>query len=184
MKIYIGNIQHLVDCDQLISNLKKHQVEPFNGFIDLPTDHPSYNDLHDQHVLLSNVGYDETTVEFRHYDSGVHYDNSVMDAIGTLTNSTPLFSWISEIRPGKCAPWHWDVNPWEQEQKQLGTLVRYFCFLSKPAPGHIFVTEHDAYYNEPQGSIYQYQDIHSWHAGSNVGLVPKFLLTFTGYKKI
>ena len=75
-----------------------------------------------------------------------------------------------------------DINPWEKEHEQLGTLVRYFCFLSKPAAGHIFVTADDAYYMEQQGSIYQYADLHSWHAGSNVGLAPKFLLTFTGYK--
>jgi hypothetical protein len=90
--------------------------------------------------------------------------------------------WISEVRPGKCTPWHWDINPWENEHKKLGNIVRYFVFLSKPAPGHIFVTEHDAYYNEAQGSIFQYEDIHSYHAGSNVGLTPKFLLTLTAYQ--
>jgi hypothetical protein len=65
---------------------------------------------------------------------------------------------------------------------QLGKIVRYFMFVTPPAPGHIFVTDDDAYYNEAQGAIYKYADIHSWHAGTNIGLVPKMLLTLTGYQ--
>jgi hypothetical protein len=182
MKIYVGNCQSVINCDELISTITNHDVIPFNEFMSLPTDHLYYEDINSQSVSLKNAGYDSSSVEYMHYQSGKHFSTDISEAFGKIVNATPLLCWISEIRPGKCTPWHWDVNPWEHEHKQLGELVRYFCFLSKPAPGHIFVTEHDAYYNELQGAIYQYEDIHSWHAGSNVGLEPKFLLTFTGYK--
>jgi len=142
-----------------------------------------YQEYASQTQMLESAGYTTDTVEYRHYQSGKHFHHKYEDAISNLVGAIPLMCWVSEIRPGKCTPWHWDINPWEEEHKALGTIVRYFCFLSKPAHGHVFVTEHDAYYNEPQGTIYQYENIHSWHAGSNVGLVPKFLLTFTGYKK-
>jgi hypothetical protein len=182
MKLYVGNCQDKFDCDKFIQHLQTQQVEPFHGFMKLDPTDPYYNDIQSQNDALEKAGYTSNSVEYRHYQSGTHFDVSYTQQLGELVGCTPLMCWVSEIRPGKCTPWHWDVNPWEEEHKKQGNLVRYFCFLSKPQPGHIFLTAQDAYYNEPQGAIYQYEDIHSYHAGSNVGLTPKFLLTLTGYQ--
>jgi hypothetical protein len=182
MKIYKGNCQPAINCDQLILDIVKYHVEPFHGFLSLTDDHPNYNDINDQKVKLEKAGYDASTVEYTHYKSGIHFDKTVETTFGQLVGATPLLCWISEILPGKCSPWHWDVNPWEDEHKKLGTLVRYFCFLSKPAGGHVFVVEDESYYYEEQGSIYQYPDIRAYHAGANIGLTTKYLLTFTGYQ--
>jgi hypothetical protein len=179
MKLYIGKFDQ---ANQLLKEIKHHTVEPCHGHMELDSKNPFYNEYVAQTKMLQNAGYNDSTVEYSHYQSGKHFDKRYQEIIGKLVNATPIMCWVSEIRPGKCTPWHWDINPWEEEHKQLGKLVRYFCFISEPQPGHIFVTEDDAYYNEPQGSIYQYKDIHSWHAGSNVGLTSKFLLTFTGYQ--
>ena len=182
MKLYVGNCQSEFNCDELIGHLQTQSVEPFHGFMDLSPDDLFYKECVEQTTLLSNAGYSDQTVEFRHYKSGEHFSKDIEIKLGKIVGATPIMCWISEVRPGKCTPWHWDINPWENEHKKLGNIVRYFVFLSKPAPGHIFVTEHDAYYNESQGSIFQYEDIHSYHAGSNVGLTPKFLLTLTAYQ--
>jgi hypothetical protein len=181
MKKHIATLTEAL-CESLIAEIKTREVEPSHGHMRLEESNPYYNDYVSQTAALTSAGYNEHTVEYRHYQSGTHFHKNYELAISIAVNAQPLMCWVSELRPGKCTPWHWDINPWEEEHKQLGELVRYFCFLSKPAPGHIFVTEHDAYYNEPQGTIYQYEDIHSWHAGTNVGLVPKYLLTFTGYR--
>lgn len=180
MKLYVGNCQSKFDCDQLIDQLKQWQVEPNHGHIELEPTSPFYADYLAQTTMLKNAGYNSNTVEYRHYKAGRHFDLSYAEQLGEIVGCTPLVCWISEIYPGKCTPWHWDINAREEEQKKQGIIVRYFAFLSKPQPGHIFVTEHDAYYNEPQGAIYQYSHIHAWHAGGNVGLVPKYLLTLTG----
>jgi hypothetical protein len=182
MKIYVGNCQPIIDCDQLISSIKTHEVEPFNEFMTLPVGHPYYNAVNDQTVILRNAGYNSNTVEYRHYQSGKHFDKSIEIEFGNIVGAKPLMCWISEIRPGKCTPWHWDVNPWEDEHSKLGEIVRYFCFLSKPSPGHVFLVEKDAYYYEEQGAIYQYPDAHAYHAGTNCGTESKFLFTFTGYR--
>lgn len=182
MKLYQGNLNQHVNCDDILAEIKIHTVKPSHGHMILPKDNPFYADSVNQTILLQTVGYDESTVEYRHYQGEKHFNGETVTKFGDLVNATPLMCWISEVRPGKCIPWHWDINPWEQEHKQLGELVRYFCFLSKPQPGHIFVTSTDAYYMEKQGAIYQYEDLHQWHAGANVGLAPKFLLTFTGYR--
>jgi len=181
MKQYVSALSKEA-CEELISELTTCKVDPSHGHMELDPSNPFYQDSVNQTTALKLAGYDQHSVEYRHYQSGVHFDFKYQNMLAELTACTPIMCWVSEIHPGKCTPWHWDINPWEDEHKKLGKIVRYFCFLSKPAPGHIFVTEQDAYYNEPQGSIYQYEDKHSWHAGSNVGLVPKYLLTFTGYK--
>jgi len=181
MKQYVSAVTSTF-CETLIAELKTHEVEASHGHLALDVSNPYYTEYINQTELLKSAGYNENTVEYRHYQSGVHFHKNYETAIALAVNAKALMCWVSEIRPGKCTPWHWDINPWEKEHKQLGEIVRYFCFLSEPAPGHIFVTEQDAYYNEPQGSIYQYEDIHAWHAGTNVGLVPKYLLTFTGYR--
>jgi hypothetical protein len=181
MKQYVSALSK-ESCEELISELTTCNVDPSHGHMDLDPSNPFYQDSVNQTTMLKLAGYDQHSVEYRHYQSGVHFDFKYQNMLAELTACTPIMCWVSEIRPGKCTPWHWDINPWENEHAKLGKIIRYFCFLSRPAPGHIFVTADDAYYMEEQGSIYQYEDIHSWHAGSNVGLTPKFLLTLTAYK--
>lgn len=182
MKNYIGNCQHKFNCDELIQHLQIQAVTPNHGHMELDPTNPYYNEYVKQTKILEDAGYNNSTVEYRHYKAGQHFSNDYVTQLGEIVGATPLMCWVSEIRPGKCTPWHWDINPWEDEQKKLGKLVRYFCFLSKPQPGHIFVTEHDAYYNEQQGAIYQYSNLRDWHAGANIGLTPKFILTLTAYQ--
>lgn len=183
MKLYIGKLSEVL-CESILAEIKQHTVEPSNGHMVLEKTNPFYNDYLKQTQELTLAGYADSVVEYRHYQSGIHFDKKYVEAIETIINATPIMYWVSEIRPGKCIPMHWDINPWEEEHRKLGKLVRYFCFLSKPEFGHIFVTDTDAYYNELQGSIYQYPDLKMWHAGSNVGLTNKYLLTITAYQKI
>jgi hypothetical protein len=182
MKLYVGNCQPNINCDDLIDHLRAQTVQPSHGHMLLDVNDPFYSEYLAQTNQLINAGYSDQTVEYRHYKSGEHFSKDVEINLGRIVGATPLMCWVSEIRPGKCTPWHWDINPWEDEHKKLGNVVRYFCFLSKPLPGHVFVTEQDAYYMEEQGSIYQYSSLRDWHAGTNVGLETKFLLTLTAYQ--
>lgn len=179
---YIGNISSIIDCEGLIKTLSNHNVEPSHGHMELDNDNPFYEEYLKQTTMLDKAGYDASTVEYRHYKSGEHFDKDIENKLSEYLNCKPLMCWVSEIRPGKCTPWHWDINPWENEHKQLGTLVRYLMFVSKPGPGHVFVTEDMCFYNEEQGNLYQYPDLRTWHAGGNIGITPKFVLTLTGYQ--
>ena len=182
MKIYKGNISHIINCDLLIETITQYNVEPMHGHMELDESNIYYTEYQKQTNILKNAGYDDKSVEYRHYTSGKHFDKEIENKIADYVGCKPIMCWISEIRPGKCTPWHYDINPWEQEHMKLGKLVRYISFISKPSPGHVFVTETDSYYNEQQGNIYQYQSIHEYHAGANIGLIPKFILTLTGYQ--
>ena len=182
---YVGNCQPNIDCESLIAHLKTQEGHIHYGNISLPEDNPYYQDSLIQKQQAIDAGYRDpgnNSLEFRHYNGGEQFDFSIVEAFADLVKAKPLLCWISEIRPGKCAPWHWDINPWEKEHEKLGKLVRYHCHLSKPKPGHIFIVEDQVFYNQEQGSIYQWSDLHAYHAGSNVGLETKFLFTFTGYQ--
>jgi len=183
MKIYKGNCSLVIDCDLLISECLEHTVEPYTGNMDLDPTDLFYEDHLEQKQLAEIAGYTKgTSIEFRHYYPETHFDKEFVDKISEFIGVIPLISFVSEIRPGKCAPWHWDINPWLNDYPD-GKINRYTCFINKPKPGHVFMIEQECFYWEDQGNIYQYPDLKSWHAGSNVGLENKYLFTLTGLQK-
>jgi hypothetical protein len=89
---------------------------------------------------------------------------------------------VSEIKPGRMAPWHFDIDPNEEENKKKGNLIRFHLHLSKPENGHVFIVEKEIFYNIPQGNVYRWNNLSAWHAGTNCGIVPKYLFSFKGYQ--
>jgi hypothetical protein len=180
---YLGNIQHIFDCDLLIEQIKDRQGEIHRSNIDLPPDNLNY----EKHLELKNLataaGYDNNgAMEFHHYKPGVDFDDAFVDIFSNFVQAKPLVTFVSRINPGKCVPWHWDIDQFEEENTKKGELVRCHLHLSKPYPGHVFLLEDHAFYNVDQGSVYQWHNGKSWHAGMNCGFVPKYLFSFRGYK--
>lgn len=83
--------------------------------------------------------------------------------------------WISRIHIGHFSPWHWDVNDDEVELSRRTDIRRFHCHISPPAHGHILIVENQCFYNQQQGSVYEWPSRKSWHAGMNSGLTPKYL---------
>jgi hypothetical protein len=182
MKTLIGNCASLIDWDAVLAEIKTHDVAPYLGNMTLDPTNKYYGDYFRQRQLAEQAGYTKgDSVEFRHYYAGKHYSTDVDVKFGEFVGINPIMSFVSEIRPGKCAPWHWDINPWQTEHEKLGKLQRYLCFINKPKPGHVFMLEDTCFYWEDQGATYQYPSLDAWHAGANAGLEPKFLFTMTGY---
>lgn len=182
MKYYVGQYPQEL-CNQLINECKQHDVEPYHGNMDLNPDDLFYEDHLEQKRLAEQAGYTKgDSIEFRHYYPGTHFNNSFVEEFEKKIGIKCLLSFVSEIRPGKCAPWHWDINPWLNEYPD-GEVIRYVCFIDMPKPGQAFMIENECFYMEPQGYIYQYPELNSWHAGFNAGLETKFLFTFTGLKE-
>jgi hypothetical protein len=182
MKMFVGNCAGVIDFGAMLAEIKQHVVEPYTGNMELDPTNKYYQDALMHKRLAEEAGYTKNdAIEFRHYYPGQHFDMKYVNQLAEFVQVTPLMSFVSEIRPGKCAPWHWDINPWEEEQEKLGTLHRYLCFITDPKPGHVFMVETEAFYWENRGNVYKYPHMHSWHAGANAGLEPKFLMTMTGY---
>jgi len=184
MKMYVGNCLEELDCDRLIADCKNNIVDPYYGNMDLNPNDLFYKDHLEQKQLAEQAGYTSgNSIEFRHYYPEKHFKKSYVEKFENIVNATCLLSFVSEIRPGKCAPWHWDINPWLDDYPE-GEIVRYVCFIDKPKYGQAFMIEEDCFYMEPQGNVYQYPRLDSWHAGFNAGLETKFIFTFTGIKKV
>jgi hypothetical protein len=179
MKQYIGKMPQDMCCD-LIKQCNNQTVDPYHGNKDLDPKDKFYEDHLEQKRLATAAGYTQgNSIEFRHYYPARHFDLDFVREFELITKSKSLLNYVSEIRPGKCAPWHWDINPL-LDTYPLGQIVRYACFIDTPKKGQAFMIEEDCFYMEPQGSIYQYPTLTSCHAGFNAGLETKFLFTFTG----
>lgn len=170
-------------CNNLILECQKHNVLPYTGNRDLTPDEPFYTDHIEQKRLAESAGYTlGNSIEFRHYYPNEHFDMSFIEDFEHRLNIESFSSFVSELRPGKCAPWHWDINPLFEKYKDR-EIVRMICFIDKPKHGQAFLLEDECFYLEPQGSVYQYPSVKSWHAGFNAGLETKFLFTISGFKK-
>lgn len=182
---FIGNINSWFDCNKLINQLSNHNGETHNGFIQISASHPEYANYLEHTQLAKNAGYDRNdSVKFRHFKPGTHFDNEFVELFSKFVNATPMVVFVSEINPGHMAPWHYDIDQFEQENSSKGEKVRFHVHLSEPQPGHVFILEDHAFYNIPQGNTYQWNNTKSWHAGTNCGMFPKYLFNFKGFKNI
>jgi hypothetical protein len=124
------------------------------------------------------AGYDLTNVEWINY----YPDKLFVDWFAREVNATPRYAWVSKLMPGKTAPWHWDVNDRTDEWLADGELVRWSCFLDrrKFRFGHVFLVEDKCYYNQEQGTIIKWDNWNSYHAKSNSGSDPFYMMHFLG----
>jgi hypothetical protein len=134
--------------------------------------------------LWKQAGYDKSgTVEWINYYPGKHFDQSVVEAFEKFTGYKCARAWISKIRPGKYAPYHWDIDDQEEEYLAQGELKRWSCTVSEPSKGQVFIVEDTVIHNEPQGTVIEWPNHRAWHAGGNCSFKPKYLFNFLGIKK-
>lgn len=116
-----------------------------------------------------NVGWDM-------FVSGHAFDSSIAEKFCKFVGLDSYNScWISRIHIGNFSPWHWDVNDDEEILSARTDIRRFHCHISPPAHGHILIVENKCFYNQEQGSVYEWPSRKSWHAGMNCGLTPKYL---------
>jgi hypothetical protein len=117
------------------------------------------------------------TVSWDMFFPGTSFPQSVVDRFAEYIGlQTPNSCWISRINPGLFAPIHWDVNDNEEYLSKQPDRPRWHCHISKPAFGHVFIAEDKCLYNQQQGSTYKWSSRKLWHAGTNCGLTPKYIL--------
>ena len=133
--------------------------------------------------LWDKAGYDLSQIEWYDYYPGTHVDIEIERKFAELINVIPRRTFISEVYPGRCVPYHWDVEDNEKEWLAQGDLVRYVCFMDKPQFGHIFILEDEMFYNVEQHRVYQWDHYKNWHAGTNCGSEPYYLFHMLGTPK-
>jgi hypothetical protein len=173
---FLGNTSSAINWDDVILGLENStpSIGPTHKAGDpIPR-------LNEVTTLWQDNGYKTVelggTVQWDMFFPGVHYDQSVEDKFCELFEIRPNSkSWISRLWPGRQAPIHWDVHDDEAELLKQPDMPRWHCHINKPTFGHVFVCENEVFYNRQQGDAFRWDSRRYWHAGSNCGLVPKYL---------
>lgn len=127
-----------------------------------------------------NNGYDLKDIYWHDYYPGQHFDTEVQNKFADLVNADPRRVFVSAVDPGRCVPYHWDVEDKEKEWLAQGELKRWVCFMDKPRWGSVLVLEDQCFHNVPQGEIWEWDQYSSFHAGTNCGKHTQYLFHFLG----
>lgn len=175
---YLGNCSDRIDWDSIIKQCQTSDPEYVGPSHKKDDDLPG---LEEVAAIWEKGNYknvaDGGTVGWNMYMPGKQFDERSIEIFCEIYGIEDYHTaWISEITVGNFAPWHWDVNDHEEELSKLPAKVRYHCHIGKPKFGHIFIVQDKCFYNQPQGSTYRWGDRRYWHAGTNCGLEPKYIL--------
>ena len=187
MTKYVGTTENIIDWDAVLekivprtgdyNSVKSVVDRSESNWEDDPTLLGSY---HEVIGTWKKANYDLNNIEWWDYYPGHHFDTSIQDKFANLVNADPLRVFISEVMPGQCVPYHWDVEDHEEEWLKIGPLVRYVCFVDKPKFGHVLIVDQQCFYNMDQYRIYQWNNYRDHHAGTNCGTEPYYLFHFLG----
>jgi hypothetical protein len=181
---HVGNCNNIINWDNVIDSIKyqtpayvgpSHKKgDPIPGLEEVVDiwDRSKFVTVH-QNPKNGTVGWDM-------FLPG-QFDPAIADTLAEFVGITKWRSaWISRINIGLMAPWHWDVHDDEEELSKIKGIRRFHCHIGKPAHGHILLLEDEIYYNQQQGSTYEWPSRTSWHAGMNCGIVSKYLFNIWG----
>jgi len=180
---FIGNCNNIINWDRVIADCQHsgphHEGPDFGWEAELP----QLVEIKGLWEKWYKPAADGGTVAWESFFPGKQWRQRDADAFCDFVGLTePVSVWISRIMPGCFAPVHWDVqsdeNTYIPEEEYL--FKRFHCHITNPNPGHFFVVDETAFYNEDKGNVYKWQSRKSWHAGSNCGLAPKYLLNAFG----
>lgn len=171
---YIGNCKH-INWDSVIAdcaNTAPAYIGPSHKRGDTVPGLDPILDMWDaaEYKTVAEGG----TVGWDMFLPGQQFDQSVIDKFVEFFE-IPSYktAWISRINIGRFAPIHWDVH---DDEATLGDSRRYHCHIGKTEWGHVFIAEDKCFYGEEQGSTYRWDSRRYWHAGTNCGITPKYLL--------
>lgn len=142
------------------------------------TANSEYKKIYDAWI---NADFNIDSIKWINFYPDMHFDMNICSTLCENLNINMHRAWISRLDPGYFAPWHWDIDDKIQEYKSFGPIRRFSIFIGKPHPAHFFVTDDTVFSNTPTGTIYEWRNFKSWHAGANAGLYPKYMLHLLGY---
>lgn len=146
---------------------------------------PNTKEFRELDKMWQDAGYEHNSpsIEWINYFPEVHFDKKIVNIFEDSLdrNLKPWMVWISRIRPGKMAPWHYDAHQHIDEFKKYDNPVRYTCYIQEPTFGHVSIVDDVAIYKPKRGSIYEWPSYDAWHCGMNGGFADKFMFNYWGY---
>lgn len=177
---YVDNFNDRLDIKSFFEHVAAQEGDRRSfekQFFDL--DSPGFVEIADS---WNTAGIQPSSVEWFNYYSGVHFDEEFTNQFADLVGAIPVKVWVSKILPGKFFPRHIDVD-YDTEKYVEGKMVRYHMHITNHSFGHFFVLEDLYIAGYKPGDVYQWRDYRVWHAGGNVGQVPKYNFNFLGIAK-
>lgn len=178
---YISNTDDLINWDEVIVDIKDkpgvtlhYNEQTFNK------DLKGFDQLHKEWIE-AGYKFNDPAIEWTNYFPGSDFSQEVVDIFKTIVNAEPWMVWISRIRPGRMAPWHFDAHSKIHELIDK-KVVRYTCYIQKPTFGHVSIVENSCIYRPIQGNIYQWPSHDSYHCGMNGGYTDKYMFNYWGYQ--
>ena len=173
---FVKNCADVIDWVDLVANL----AGPGTPAYIEPDKWAAKKDYNEIAKLWCDADMNFGGVAVSNYEPDRDYPNTVTHAMENLLGLTHVESWISRINPGCMAPYHWDFdNP--NLVNLPGPFRRVSGFISEFSFGHVFIVGDDVHYKHSIGDLIEFPDIRAWHAGANLGLVPKYMYHFIGY---
>jgi hypothetical protein len=181
---YIGNTGNLIDWHSIVNQIRG-QPPAHTGPDNSLANPDNIAGLQEIVNKWNSVGVKTVseggTNNWDMYLPGKNFDHRVVDEFCNFVNADVSFAWIANIHPGCMAHWHWDTSGKEEELfEKIPNMVRYCCFIMKPQPGHVFMTDDHAFAYTAQGDVWQWTDRKQWHGGVNFGFDEKYMFHFIG----
>lgn len=160
-----------VNWNNIISNLG----EGYNS----PANLPDVSEIQELKTKLIESNYNTNSIEWLNFYPDKDFDKLVETQFAEFVGYSPVRSWISCVRPGKTAPWHWD---WHKDDDSLpkDLIRRLTCTISPSYPGQAFIVETSVVYNDTVGSTYEWNHYTDYHCGINASMQPKYQYNFVG----
>lgn len=177
---FVGNCADIIDWNTVVEEIidKPGKLVTADRSKWKMDTNPVYGELVE---LWEKANFNFDAIKWINYYPGEDFDNEVIVKLENLLKVKTIKVWLARINPGWCTPWHWDTDDNEVEWNKLGNTRRFMIFIDPPAVGHMLAMEDHCFYNEAVGNIYEWSDYKLWHAGTNVGLAPKFILHWMTY---
>jgi hypothetical protein len=179
---YVGNCKDVIDWHSVIESIEDQQSAYIGPRHDVGH---HVSGVEEVAKPLREAGYkmkhEGGNASWDMYLPGTNFDKKIAEKFCEWVGmSSYINAWISRVKPGDVAPWHWDITDDEKTLEHKKEIVRYHCHISPPAPGHVLIVEDHCLYNQETGATWKWPKRTSWHAGSNAGLVPKYIFNIWG----
>jgi len=173
------NTEDYINWDSIIKLLPKDSGDKIRGSFmeEMDAEGNQHQDILLKKFTECNYHFDG--VGWDNYYKGDFIDTSFIDTFSKIVGCVERFCSISLVNPGMSAPWHWDICLIEPLQHYTN-LKRYMCFISEPKFGQVLIVKDRCFYNQPKGSIIQWDDYLDMHGASNIGFSKFYLFNYIG----
>ena len=178
---YISNCSDLIDWDSVLEEIsdKPGRVLHFNEQTFNFT-LPGFDKMLKEWET-AGYKYNDPSIEWINYFPGSEFSMDVQYKFNEIVQAEPFMVWISRIKPGRMAPWHFDAHSRIHELEGKN-IVRYTCYIQKPTFGHVSIVGDSCIYRPNQGDIYQWPSWDVYHCGMNGGYTDKYMFSYWGYQ--